>query len=174
MIDYNHSRHSDLRLSPANRWQLNGFLPHMVESLEHLDLLLLSEAKSRKVLRDGIHFQGLRYMDPILADYVNEFVHIRYNSNSSDITSIRVFYKDRFLCQPLCTELSQAKISIKEIQQIRYERRKKLGKRITERKSLVDAVIEASRRDLPLLTGTEESALIKEEKPQGLKLYEYE
>jgi putative transposase len=37
----------------------NGFLPRMPESLEQ-DLLLIQVAKSRRVHRDGIHFQGLR------------------------------------------------------------------------------------------------------------------
>jgi putative transposase len=38
----------------------------MPDSLE-LDLLLLTVAKPRKIHPDGIHFQGLRYLDPVLA-----------------------------------------------------------------------------------------------------------
>jgi putative transposase len=37
-------------------------LPRMPESLEQLDLLLLTVAKARKVRNDGIHFLGLRYV----------------------------------------------------------------------------------------------------------------
>jgi putative transposase len=47
-----------------------GFLPRLPDSLEHLDLLLLTVAKSRKVRHDGIHFQGLCYLTPTLATYV--------------------------------------------------------------------------------------------------------
>lgn len=48
----------------------DGWLPRMPNSLEDLDLLLISVAKARTVHRDGIHFQGIRYMDPTLAAYV--------------------------------------------------------------------------------------------------------
>ena len=43
-----------------------GWLPRMPDSLDDLDLLLLTVAKARTVRRDGIRFQGLRYIDPTL------------------------------------------------------------------------------------------------------------
>src|SRR5690606_14216411 len=104
------------------------------------DLLLMTEAKTRKVLRDGIRFQGLRYIDPVLVEYVGEEVLIRYTP--SDITSIRVFHNDKFLCHPLCQELSQQTIGIKEIQYARNKRRHDLKKKIQAKKSLVEAVID--------------------------------
>ena len=100
----------------------------MLDSLEKLDLLLMTEAKTRKILRDGIHFQGLKYVDSILAEYIGESVIVRYTP--SDITSIRVFHNDKFLCQPLCHNLSQKKIGIKEIQQARNKRRREIHKQI--------------------------------------------
>jgi hypothetical protein len=51
----------------------------MAESLEHLDLLLLTVAKMRKVQPDGVRFQGMRYIDPTLAAYVGEGVVLRYD-----------------------------------------------------------------------------------------------
>ena len=68
----------------------------MPESLEQLDLLLMQEVRARKVRRDGIHFQGLRYLSLTLAAYVGEDVTIRFDPR--DMGEIRVFYKDRFLC----------------------------------------------------------------------------
>ena len=91
IIEYNNNLHSELKTSPIKCWSKDGFLPNILDSLERLDLLLLTEAKPRKVLRDGIHFQGLRYFDLILAEYVGQKVIIRYTP--SDITSIRVFLK---------------------------------------------------------------------------------
>jgi putative transposase len=173
IIEYNHEVHSELNdISPQERWQLNGFLPQILDSLEYLDLLLLCERKARKVMRDGIHFQGLRYIDTVLAEYVGENVMIRYTP--SDITSIRVFHKGKFLCQPLCTELSQTSIGIKEIQQIRNERRRKLRKKILERKSLVEAVIDASRQSLPLFSDAETLSEKPQQKTPQLKRYKYE
>ena len=46
---------------------------------EQLDLPLLTVATPRKVHPDGIHLQGLRYLDPTLAAYVGEAVTIRYD-----------------------------------------------------------------------------------------------
>ena len=44
-----------------------GWLPRMPDSLEALDLLLLTVATPRKVQRDGIHCHGLRYFSLTLA-----------------------------------------------------------------------------------------------------------
>src|SRR4051812_4136687 len=55
------------RRPPAARWAQGGFLPQMPDSLEQLDLLLLTVAKPRKVHPDGIHAFGLRHLDPTLA-----------------------------------------------------------------------------------------------------------
>ncbi|MBA3535680.1 MAG: DDE-type integrase/transposase/recombinase [Tatlockia sp.] len=172
IIEYNHTIHPEINLKPAARWQLNGFIPQLVDSLEYLDLLLLTEAKPRKILRDGIRFQGLRYIDTLLAEYVGEHVVIRYVP--SDITSIRVFYKERFLCQPICRELSQLKVGLKEIQHARNQRRRKLKKEIVERKSLVDAVIEASSIYFQSSEESESPLLPTESKQNKLKIYKNE
>lgn len=158
-------------MSPANRWQLHGFIPQILDSLEELDLLLITEPEIRKVLRDGVHFQGLRYIDPILAEYVGERILLRYNP--CDITSIRLFYKDKFLCQALCSDLSQEKIGIKEIQKIRTQRRQQLRKQISQRKSLVDAIIESNNKNMEFVC--EEDLLLSDKKnPQKLKLYKHD
>ncbi|MDJ0401704.1 Mu transposase C-terminal domain-containing protein [Rhodococcus rhodochrous] len=46
--------------------------------------------------RDDIHFQALRYLDPVLAAYVREPVTLRYDPR--DITAIRVFHHNHYLC----------------------------------------------------------------------------
>ncbi len=51
----------------------------MPDSLEVLDLLLLTVSTPRKVQRDGIHLHGLRYFSLTLAAYVGEPVTIRYD-----------------------------------------------------------------------------------------------
>lgn len=137
--EYNQRLHPEIQKTPKARWEEQGFLPRMPESLEQLDLLLMESAKSRCVQRDGIRFQGLRYIDPILAEYVGESVIIRYNP--SDITSIRVFYKNQYLCQPVCQTLDQQSVSLKEIQTARNEHRRNLKKQIAERLSIVDSVL---------------------------------
>ena len=77
--NYHCNVHSETKMPPQARWEAGGFLPQMPESLEQLDMLLLTVAKARKVHPDGIRFQGLRYMDLNLAAYVGEEVTLRYD-----------------------------------------------------------------------------------------------
>lgn len=170
IISYN-TKTDGPKISPQDKWQSNGFLPQILNSLDQLDLLLLTEARTRKVLRDGIHFQGLRYIDIILAEYIEEYVLIRYDP--SNITSIRVFHNNKFLCQPICQDLATESIGIKEIQSIRNKRRRLLKKKLFERKSLIDSIIAASRKDLPRNSYKEERIAEKKNR-KTLKIYKNE
>ena len=89
---YHQEPHSATGITPLERWQEHGFLPQLPESLEKLDLLLLTVAKSRRVQQDGIRFQSLRYIDPLLAAFVGESVTVRYYPR--DMAEIRVFYQN--------------------------------------------------------------------------------
>jgi len=66
-VEYNHRVHGEIKQPPQARWEAHGFLPRLADSLEQLDLLLLTVAGPRKIHPDGVHFQGLRYLDPTLA-----------------------------------------------------------------------------------------------------------
>ena len=112
--EYNQRPHGETGQPPQHRWEGGGWLPRMPDSLEQLDLLLLTVAKPRKVHPDGIHFQGLRYLDPTLAAYVGEPVTIRYDPR--DLAELRVFHGDRFVCRAICPEVADQTISLKEIQ----------------------------------------------------------
>ena len=70
---------AEAELAPSAKWEQGGFLPRVPASLEQLDLLLIEEIRPRKVRRDGIHFQGFRYLSLTLAAYVGENVTIRYD-----------------------------------------------------------------------------------------------
>jgi putative transposase len=137
--DYHQHPHSATGVPPQTRWSSGGFLPHMPESLEQLDLLLLTVAKPRQVHQDGIRFQALRYIDPTLAAYVGESVTIRYDPR--DMAEIRVYHKDRFLCRAVCQELAGETVSLKDIARARNRRKRELQQVITARRSLVDQVL---------------------------------
>lgn len=103
----------------------------MPDTLEDLGLLLIMVAKPRLVRRDGIHFEGLRYLDPTLAAYVGESVTIRYDPR--DLAEIRVFHRNRFLCRAISPEHSGQTITLKDIQSARSKRRRSLRGEINER-----------------------------------------
>ena len=136
--DYHGREHSETREAPAARWLAGGWLPRLPESLEQLDLLLLTVAKPRVVHRDGIRFQGLRYLDLTLAAYVGEPVTIRYDPR--DLGEIRVFHDGRFLCRAIAPELADRTISLRELQAARAAQRRALRTQLRQRRSLADAL----------------------------------
>jgi putative transposase len=136
---YHQAVHSETGAAPQARWESEGFLPRLPESLEQLDLLLLTVARPRRVQRDGVHFQGLRYLDLTLAAYVGEDVVIRYDPR--DLGEIRVFHQDRFLCRAICAELAGQTIGLKEILQARNRHRRALRRTLAERAAAVEALL---------------------------------
>jgi putative transposase len=108
----------------------------MPESLEELDLLLLTEAAPRKVQRDGIHCHGLRYFSITLAAYIGEPVTIRYDPR--DLAEIRVYHRDSFLCRAVSPEIAAVSVSMQDLQAARNQRRRELRQQLTARRSLVE------------------------------------
>lgn len=138
---YNARPHRELRQSPNTAWTADGWLPHLPGTLEDLDGLLLTVPTTRTVQRDGINFQGLRYTAPTLAPYVGATVTVRYDPR--DITEIRVFHQDAFLCTAIDVEHSRQTISLRDIQAARTAHRRRLREQIRERVAVTPA--DASR-----------------------------
>lgn len=132
---YNDRVHSEIGTSPRRAWLGQGWLPRMPESLEALDGFLLQVAKPRVVQRDGIHFQGLRYLAPTLAAYVGTHVTIRYDPR--DLSEIRVFDHDTFVCTAIDEHHPDRTISLKDIQAARNARRRQLRAGINQRIAVV-------------------------------------
>jgi putative transposase len=145
---YHQQPHRETGEPPQARWEGSGFLPRLPESLEHLDLLLLTVAKSRKVHPDGIRFQGFRYLDPTLAAYVGEPVIIRYDP--LDMAEIRIFHHHRFLCRAICAELAGDTIALRDIIRARNRRRRDLRHTLQDRARTVEVLLEAHRGEASL------------------------
>jgi putative transposase len=149
---YNLRPRSETKMAPQARWEAGAFIPRMPDSLQQLDLLLLTVAKPRKIHPDGIHFLSLRYLDPVLAFYKGEQATIRYDPR--DITEIRVYRRtpdgsEEFLCRAICPELAGTTISLKEITAARNARRKELRGHLTSRSAIVDRLLAAHSEPLP-------------------------
>ena len=141
--EYHGEPHTTTGARPQERWVSGGFLPRMPESLEQLDLLLLTVPKTRRVHPDGIRFSGLRYIDPTLAAYVGEEVLLRYDPR--DVAEVRVFHEGRFLCRAVCQELAGETVPLREIVRARDRRRRELRQTIRERRAAVETLLEARR-----------------------------
>ncbi len=145
--DYHARPHGETKVPPQARWQQGGFVPRVAESLEQLDLLLLTVAKTRKVQADGVRFQGMRYIDPVLAAYVGETVVLRYDPR--DIAEVRLFHQGKFLCRAICPELAGQIIALRDIQQARNQRRRELRQTLHDRRKTVDALLELRQGSSP-------------------------
>jgi len=145
--DYHHRPHGETGEPPQARWEASGFLPQLPETLEQLDLLLLTVARARRVQRDGIHVAGLRFSDPTLAAYVGEDVMIRYDPR--DMAEIRVFHDACFLCRAVCQELAGETVGFKEVIQARNERRRSLRKKLSDREQVVETFLSVHQEEAP-------------------------
>ncbi len=147
---YNVREHQQIEAIPRIAWLGNGWIPRMPQSLEALDLLLIAVATARIVRRDGIHFEGLRYLDATLAAYVGESVTIRYDPR--DLAEIRVFHHHRFLCRAINQQLSDQMVSLKDIQAARVARRRALRLQITERVTGIGNFWNSAKIEAPVLS----------------------
>jgi len=128
---YNERPHQELGHSPRDAWVSDGWLPWMPDSLELLDGLLLTVPKHRTVQRDGIHFQGQRYLAPTVAPFVGHTVTIRYDPR--DISEIRVYDHDTFICVAIDEAHPNLRLSLRDIESARRARRRELRRTINER-----------------------------------------
>ncbi len=122
-------------LSPTAAWLADGWLPRTTDNPEQLDLLLVMVAAPRVVHRDGIRFQGVRYLDPTLAAYVGEAVTIRYDPR--DLAEIRVYHRDTFVCRAISPEHASQTVTLKDIQAARVAHRRALRAQLDRRHAAV-------------------------------------
>ena len=166
---YHAEPHSQTKQPPLIRWRQGAFLPRMPESLEELDLLLLTVPRSRVIRSDGIHFAGQRYMDAVLGAYVGESVIVRYDPR--DIAEIRLFHQGRFLCRAIAPELAGEVIPLKDIVGARNRQRRALRKELKDREAVVDQLLELRQGRSRAARGGESSPLATSPARPKLKRY---
>lgn len=94
VADYNTARvHSALGCTPLQRWNQDATPLREIAS-EQLRWMLLADTE-RTINRDGVHFDGVRFMAPELNGLVGEPVQVRYMPH--DLRSIEIFRGDRWL-----------------------------------------------------------------------------
>lgn len=128
---YNDRPHQEIGASPRDAWVGDGWLPRMPDSLEQLDGLLLTVPKHRTVQRDGIHFQGQRYLSPTLAPFVGHPMTIRYDPR--DLSEIRVYDRNTFLCVAVDEDHPNLRLSLRDIETARRARRRELRRALNDR-----------------------------------------
>ncbi|MDX2050058.1 MAG: Mu transposase C-terminal domain-containing protein [Rickettsiaceae bacterium] len=115
--DYQHSIHSTTGEAPIVLWNKHQIIPRMPDSIERLNLLLLTVKKFRTAQRDGIRFAGLRYFHPNLVAYVGECITVRFDPN--DLGEIWVYEKNQLICKAVCEEFQDQSITYEELKKLR-------------------------------------------------------
>jgi putative transposase len=146
--NYPSRRHPEIDATPWAAWTSDGWLPRLPASIDELNLLLMTVAKTRTVQRDGIHFQGQRYVSPLLAAYVGENVVIRYDP--ADIAEIRIFHRNQYICKAIDQVHGGSNLTLRDIQAARSARRRTLRKQINERIAVASAYIHHPATRKPL------------------------
>lgn len=169
---YNARVHGETGEPPRQRWQADGFLPRLPESLEQLDLLLLTVPKARKVHADGIRFHGHRYVEPTLAAFVGETVTLRYDPR--DMGEIRVFDDNGFVCRAICPDLAGETVALRDIVRARNERRRDLRRTLADREKVVDELMALKRlADKPAAEPDADPTPLKQTRPAPPPLKRY-
>lgn len=168
---YHKTPHGTTGVPPIDRWNGDGFLPRLPQSLEQLDGLLLSVPKSRKVHRDGIRFKQFRYLSPTLAGFVGEQVMIRYDPR--DLAEIRVYLDETFICTAICQDIADLVVSLKDIRKARQKERRELRKQINDAKQLLKNLSDDADSVTSSDNITPSSLTSKSSKPR-IKLYKNE
>ncbi len=172
LLDIYHRRdNADTKTPPVERWEANGFLPRMPDSLEQLDLLLIQVAQARHVRPDGIHFQRLRYLSTTLAAYVGETVTLRIDPR--DMAEIRVFHNNSFLCRAVCAELAGETVPLRDILRARNRRRRELRGMLRDRATAVNTLLDLKRGELTTHTEDPPAATDKPARPAVSTLKRY-
>lgn len=136
--------HSEIGCTPKSRWESGSFLPRLVTSLDQLNILLLTLARSRRVQRDGVRVNGFRYFDLNLAGYVGEDVTIRYDPR--DLSHIYVYSDNNFICKATCFELcDQPPITLKQVIEARQHEKKLVSTRLRELVTLAEGHLAATQ-----------------------------
>lgn len=138
LSQYMQREHSEIGTTPLAKWLAAEIIPRLPDSLEQLDLLLLTVKKDRSIRTDGIHFNRLRYANVALGAFVGYPATIRYDPR--DLQEIRVYLQGEFLCTASCEE----KLSLKELIRTRNRIRKNLEREINARADLVRLYMESS------------------------------
>lgn len=158
VLTYNDRTHQEIGASPRDAWVGEGWLPRTPDSLEQLDGLLLTVPKHRTVQRDGIHFQGQRYLSATLAPFVGHRVTIRYDPR--DLSEIRVYDHNTFLCVAVDEGHPNLRLSLRDIEAARRGRRRELRRALNDR--------------IPTLARPDERHPTPEQAPRRPRLRTYE
>jgi putative transposase len=128
---YHNRKHSEINMTPLQKWLRNSFLPRLPDSIEALNLILM-KAKQSKMFRDGIHFSKQRYSHDLLSESVGQQFEVRYDPR--DRSRIWVFGSGgKFICQATAQGIHPNEKDIETVMSNRQRVKKRLKLDVKDR-----------------------------------------
>ena len=153
---YHLQRHGETKQAPLARWEANKLIPRVPDSLEELDLLLLTVADTRKVQREGVRFKNSYYHSLALAAYVGEAVVIRYDPR--DLGEVRVYHEGRFLCRAVSPERVGGSFTFKDASKANSRNRKALREELRDKQAKRKKLVAEGCKESPPVSAAESAA----------------
>jgi len=138
--EYHHRRHSEIRMTPLEKWSRGGLLPRLPDSLESLDLMLMKVSKPRTMRRDGIRFDNKRYSHELLTESMGVEFDIRYDPR--DLSHIWVYGQGGILiCKAAFMGLHPTKEQTEETISRRQRVKKRLKRDVRDKRDAAEEFI---------------------------------
>jgi len=142
--EYMHRVHSEINQTPFERWSTHHLLPRLAESLESLNILLLTVSDERIVQQDGVRIFNLRYYATEFCGLTGKRVTARYDPQ--DISYVLIYRENELVCRAICAELANQKPSLKEFMKARNSYKRSLRKDIEQYVSFANSLPDALRK----------------------------
>jgi putative transposase len=158
--NYHHRKHSELKVTPIEKWSTNGFLPRLPESLEALDLMLMKVAKPRTMRGEGIRFNHKRYSHELLTESNGQQFDIRYDPR--DLSHIWVYGEGGALvCKANSMGLHPTKEETEQVISGRKRVKKRLKKDLKDKQTAGEDFIQKSDPNKEIAKKIDKQPLLK-------------
>lgn len=157
---YHHRRHTEIKMTPFEKWSGGALMPRLPDSLEALDLMLMKVSKPRTMHRDGIRFDNKRYSHEVLTESIGEEFDIRYDPRTLEHIWVYGLGSGSLICKADFMGLHPSNEQITETIARRQRVKKRLKKDLTDKKAAGETFISSASHN------TDAPSQTKEQQPQ--------
>ncbi len=136
--DYHHRRHSEIKMTPFEKWSRGKHLPRLPDSLEALDLMLMKASQPRTMHRDGIRLDNSRYSHELLTESIGEEFDIRYDPRDLQHIWVYGLGSGSLICKADFMGLHPSKQQIEETIARRQRVKKRLKKDMNNKREAAE------------------------------------
>jgi putative transposase len=122
--EYMKSKNRTTKQTPLARWKSKEFVPRLPDSARQLDLLLVCDAKQRRITPEGIHLFTHTYVAQQLFPIIGEWVVVRYDPR--DLEEVQVYFRDQWVGTARSVDPDHPYTDVREMRRLQRERRREV------------------------------------------------